>query len=284
MMTHEDYKEMITAQALRALDAEDARSLATHLETCAECRAEMSGWESTVAMLAFEAQPLEPSTRVREQILAAVRAEGRQSSPVQTEDVRADYRKPGQPRVDPTLLPFERPRKNVWVSFGAYGAIAAALALVALIISLLGVWQQKRAATAEVARLSSEMRATQQQLAHEREVLALITSPGAHMSELNGTKVAPGAHAMIAYDKTGQAMLMAKDLPPAPAGKAYQLWFIKAGKPMPGSVFTTDQKGSGSMHDQIPAEAMSGAVFAITLEPASGVQAPTGAIYLSSGA
>ena len=283
-MTHEEYREMITAQALSALDAEDARSLATHLETCAECRSEMGAWENTVAMLAFEAHPLEPSTRVREQILAAVRAEGRQSSPTQTQDVRADHREPGHRWVDSAVLPFERPRKNVWASFGAYGAIAAALALVALIISLLGVWQQKRAATAEVARLSSEMRETQQQLEREREVVALITSPGAHMAELNATKVAPGAHAMIAFDTNGHAMLMAKDLPAAPAGKAYQLWFIKGGKPMPGRVFTTDQKGSGSMHDQIPAEAMSGAVFAVTLEPAGGVQAPTGAIYLSSGA
>ena len=69
----------------------------------------------------------------------------------------------------------------------------------------------------------------------------------------------------------------------APAGKAYQLWFIKDGKKMPGNVFKTDPSGSGTLKDQMPAEALSAVVFAITLEPENGVPAPTGAIYLVSG-
>jgi anti-sigma-K factor RskA len=103
------------------------------------------------------------------------------------------------------------------------------------------------------------------------------------MTELNGTQVMPGAHAMIAYDKNGNAVLMAKGLPPPPAGKVYQLWFIAGGKPMPGRVFTTDAAGAGTLNDQIPAEALSAAVFAITLEPKDGMPSPTGPIYLSSG-
>src|SRR6185503_17367777 len=99
-------------------------------------------------------------------------------------------------------------------------AIAAALALIGLIISLLILWQQNRAAQAEVGRLAAEVRETSEQLARERELVALITTPGARMAELAGTKEAPGAHAIVAYDKNGQAMLMAKGLPAAPAGKA----------------------------------------------------------------
>lgn len=102
------------------------------------------------------------------------------------------------------------------------------------------------------------------------------------MMELAGTKVMPQAHAMLAYDKNGRAILMAKGLPPAPAGKAYQLWFIAGGQPMPGKVFTTDASGSGSLKDQIPPEARNSAVFAITLEPESGVNSPTGEMYLIS--
>ena len=283
MMVHEDYREMIAAQALSALDAEDARALATHLETCAECRSEMREWEKTAALLAFDTQSLEPPTRVREQVLATIRAEGRQSANTETLQDGQHDDEPAR-RADSVVVPFARPRTNVWSSFGSFGAIAAALALVGLIISLLVVWQQNRAAKAEVARLSSEVRETEEQLAREREVVALITTPGARMAELAGTKVAPGAHAMIAYDKNGHAMLMAKGLPAAPPGKAYQLWFIMGGKPMPGRVFVSDPKGNGRLEDQVPAEALSGAVFAITLEPANGVQSPTGAIYLSSGA
>jgi anti-sigma-K factor RskA len=181
------------------------------------------------------------------------------------------------------VVPFERRPKTAWTSLGSLGAIAAALALIGLIISLLILWQQNRAAQAEVARLAAEVRETSEQLAREREMVALITTPGARMAELAGTKEAPGAHAIVAYDKNGEAMLMAKGLPVAPAGKAYQLWFIKGGKPLPGRVFMSDPNGNGRMRDQVPSEALNDAVFAITLEPASGAQSPTGAIYLSSG-
>jgi anti-sigma-K factor RskA len=63
---------------------------------------------------------------------------------------------------------------------------------------------------------------------------------------------------------------------------AYQLWYIKDNKKMPGKVFTPDAAGNGMLEDQIPAVARDAAVFAITLEPKSGVEVPTGSIYLLS--
>lgn len=283
-MTHEEYKELMSIGALAALESAEARSLAAHLESCPECRSEMGVWENAAALLAFDASPLAPSSQVRERILSAVRAEKGQTIAKQTSPAVVDDRKQMQRLGNSTVVPFERPPKTVWTAIRSYYAVAASVGLVALAISLFVIWQQNRAARAELARVTSEKSEAQQQLAHEREVLALITSPGTRMTELAGTNVAPDAHAMIAYDKTGRAMLMAKGLPAAPAGKAYQLWFIMGNKPMPGRVLTPDTQGNGSLQDQVPAEAMNGAVFAITLEPASGVQSPTGAIYLSSGA
>jgi anti-sigma-K factor RskA len=43
-----------------------------------------------------------------------------------------------------------------------------------------------------------------------------------------------------------------------------------------------DNTGSAVLKDQIPGEAVDANVFAITVEPASGVSAPTGPIYLRS--
>ena len=266
MLSHDDYKEMLAAHGLGALEVTEARELEAHLQHCADCRQELAEWQATAASLAFGAAPIAPSPRVRDRIIDAVRAEGRHSANTKT-----------------VVVPFERRPKTAWTSLGSLGAIAAALALIGLIISLLILWQQNRAAQAEVARLAAEVRETSEQLAREREMVALITTPGARMAELAGTKEAPGAHAIVAYDKNGEAMLMAKGLPVAPAGKAYQLWFIKGGKPLPGRVFVSDPNGNGRMRDQIPSEALNDAVFAITLEPASGAQSPTGAIYLSSG-
>jgi anti-sigma-K factor RskA len=266
MLSHDDYKEMLAAHGLGALEVTEVRELEAHLQHCADCRQEFAEWQATAASLAFGAAPIAPSPRVRDRIIDAVRAEGRHSANTKT-----------------VVVPFERRPQTAWTSLGSLGAIAAALALIGLIISLLILWQQNRAAQAEVARLAAEVRETSEQLAREREMVALITTPGARMAELAGTKEAPGAHAIVAYDKNGEAMLMAKGLPVAPAGKAYQLWFIKGGKPLPGRVFMSDPNGNGRMRDQVPSEALNDAVFAITLEPASGAQSPTGAIYLSSG-
>jgi hypothetical protein len=180
------------------------------------------------------------------------------------------------------VLAFERPPRNVWTSLGTLGAIAATLAFVALIISLIALWQQNRATQKELARLSTEMREAKALIDHQRAAVQLLTSPDAHMAKLAGTNVAPGAHAMLAYDQDGRAMLMAKGLPPAPKGMAYQLWYIKDNKKMPGKVFRPDDAGNGILEDQIPALARDQAIFAITLEPESGVQVPTGSIYLLS--
>jgi len=164
----------------------------------------------------------------------------------------------------------------------SFGAIAATIILAALLVSLLILWRENRTNRKELARLSAEIKQAQAQLDREHKMGEILTSPDAHMAKLAGTNVAPGAHAMLAYDRNGHAMLMAKGLPAAPEGMAYQLWFIKDNKKMPGRVFTTDAAGNGMLDDQIPEAARNAAVFAITLEPRSGVQVPTGSIYLLS--
>ena len=279
-MTHEDYKELLAAQALTALDVEDARALNTHLESCADCRSEMNYWQNAAALLALDVDPVEPSPEVRERILASVGAEGkaRRSGNKRVSPIASAGESPGHSRV----LAFERPARNVWTSLNALGAMAAALAFVALIISLIVLWQQNRATQRELARLSTEVDQAKAQLDHDTALAELLTSPDAHMAKLSGTSAAPGAHAMLAFDRNGHAMLMARGLPAAPKGMAYQLWYIKDNKKMPGKVFVPDAAGNGILEDQIPPVARDQAVFAITLEPEGGVQVPTGSIYLLS--
>lgn len=250
-------------KALSALDRDDARALESHLKGCAECRAELSAWEQTAALLSLNAVPLEPSSGLRQRILDEARAE---TAPVAR---------------DPKVVPFERPARAA-SPFRYLGAIAATLLIAALSIALLLLWQQNRQTQQALAILSTEIQQARDQLQRERAVLALLSSPDARMAKLAGTKDAPGAHAMLAYDKSGHAMLMAKGLPSAPSGMAYQLWFIKDNKKMPGKVFRTDASGNGILEDQVPDVARDSAVFAITLEPETGVQVPTGSIYLVS--
>lgn len=246
-MVHEEYKEMIPARALSALDAAEAHALNEHLENCAECRKELEEWQATAATLALTADSVEPSPAVRERILS---------------EVRKDL-------ASPQVLPFRSTPRNIWSSFGSLGAMAAVVLLTALIVGLIVLWQQ-----------NGRMR---EELALSKQFVELVTTPGARVSELKGIDLGAGATASLAYDQNGHAMLMANKLPQPPQGKAYQLWFI-VGKnpPMPGKTFSPDNTGKGMLKEQMPREAMDSAIFAITMEPESGSSAPTSPIYLRS--
>lgn len=272
----EHYQELLTAKALTALDAADGRALDAHLASCVDCRSELIAWEDTAALIAMDAKQLEPSAEVRRRILASVRASKGTSRFAGTGQ---SFAATGHENKIPVVA---HRLKNNWVSLGSFGAIAATVVFAALVISLIVLWRENQTNRKEIARLTNEIDISRVQSRRERAMGEILSAPDSHMAKLAGTNVAPGARAMLAYDKNGHAMLMAKGLPAAPEGMAYQLWFIKDNKKMPGKVFTTDAAGNGMLDDQIPEVARNAAVFAITLEPKSGVQVPTGSIYLLS--
>lgn len=278
-MAHENYQEMLAARALSALDADDARVLNLHLESCADCRSQLYQLEETAAAMAFaaiDATPLVPSSELRNRIFQAARAEAISETTEPTSPTtRASFG---------NVVSMDQRTQRRWNSAQRWSAIAASLILVVLGASLFVLWKQNRDAGRELRRLSNQVLEAQQQLARQRDAIEIISAPGTRMMELSGTSVMPGAHAMLAFDKNGRAILMAKGLPPPPQGKAYQLWFIAGDRPMPGKVFTTDASGGGMLSDQVPVQAYTAAVFAITLEDEHGVEVPTGAMYLKSGA
>jgi anti-sigma-K factor RskA len=294
LIRHEEYKEMAAVQALGALDPAEAREFEIHLSECAECRAELESWREVTAEFAYVAPTVEPSPSLRSRILESVRAEGKpQSSGLETRaaGVKAAEAQAETSRAESSVIPFKKPARRLTSSAPRIFAIAASVAFVALIISLILLWNRYNATRHEIARLSDRLNQSQEELTLERRTLAderaakdLFAAPDAFIGNLSGTEMAENARARFIFDrKTGRAMLMADGLPPAPEGKAYQLWFISEGKPpMPGHVFKPDAKGHTEMRDEVPAEARNANTFAVTLEPQSGVTAPTGPKYLLS--
>ena len=138
-MVHEDYKEMIPARALSALDAAEARALNDHLSECAECRMELQEWEATAAALSVSAKPMEPSPEVRERLLNEVRKE----------------------LSVPQVIPFRSATRNIWTSFGSLGAIAAVILATALIVGLVVLWRENQC-IARAAREHAGVSATRQ--------------------------------------------------------------------------------------------------------------------------
>lgn len=249
-MIHDDYKEMVPAHALSALDAADGRVLTEHLSECAECRRDLSEWETVAASLALSTNRMEPSPQVREKLLAQIRSD------------KPGAEKSGSEKSALNVIPFGGAPRNLWNSLGSLGSIAAIILFAALIVSVVVLYQQNR------------------QLRRENEFYQLITTPGSRVAELSATSEAAGATAKLVYDQSGRAFLIANGLPRAPEGKEYQLWYIVSNKPLPGKSFAPDSSGRGTLQDQVPEAARGSAVFAVTLEPAGGVRSPTGAIYL----
>ena len=99
------------------------------------------------------------------------------------------------------------------LTVGAAGGLVAAAAVVALTMYALG--------------LAARVRAMESHLAAERDMARFLASPDTATIVLAGTEQAPKARLKLAYDRSsGRALLFGYDVPPAPEGKSYQLWFI----------------------------------------------------------
>jgi anti-sigma factor RsiW len=272
-MEHRDYQELLASHALDALDAPDAGALRAHLETCAECRAELTEMREAAALLAHVAEPIAPTDDVRRRIMR---------------DIQNQPRSAAVPA--PVVVPLSQGLSAAWPNVLR---LAAALAFVALLLGVITLWRRDARSRREIAELARQLNQQQRELRIEREnlsrqseVLAMLNSPDARKIALSGTATAQTARAMFVYDeKSRHAMLMIEGLPPTPFDKAYEVWFIPKGHaPIPGRTFTVNADGRALVSDTLPVEAGTAAVVAVTLEPKSGSAVPTMPIYLASPA
>jgi len=276
-MNHEDYKEMLPLYCLGTVEEGEARTLELHLKICAECSAELDDWRDTTSALAFAAAPAEPARELRSRILESIR-----SSTAQVAEYKAEESL--RPKSDPASNVVSLPARS-WSVAQKTLSIAASLVFVALLASLYVVWSRNQALETEVARLSRGLDEAKAKVARLEQDGEILSSPMMAVATLKGTPMAQKAQGKLMYDqKTGRAIFTAANMPPAPAGMAYQLWYIAGTHVMRGAVFSADASGRAMMHDQLPPEAREATVFAVTLEPASGVDAPTGDKYLLSPA
>jgi hypothetical protein len=286
---HAEYEELLALGALDAAEGAERRALDAHLAGCAECRAELRSLSDAAAAIALSVTPVAPAPELRARLLASLERTPQDVS--RRGDARDATRGSGVVSLDDAR---RAPRRLFFVSRPAFAfaAVAATLLVVALAAATVALWQRNETMKSQLAALSEtlgQMRAelgqTRGELARAREQGEILTAPAMRTDELAATKVAGTAQARITYDmNTGRAVFVAANLPAPPAGREYQLWFIADGKPLPGSAFTTDAQGRVEVRATVPPEGRHAQIFAVTLEPAGGVQAPTGEMYLKSKA
>ena len=125
---------------------------------------------------------------------------------------------------------------------------------------------------AESARLAQSQAASWSKL----RVASLKTTPSANPASTAG--------AMVLWDADqGVGMLSVRNLPPAPAGKDYQLWVVDPSRPTPysGGVFKTNADGSAQItFKPSPSGKVKADKFAISLEPEGGRPVAEGQIFM----
>ena len=155
-----------------------------------------------------------------------------------------------------------------------WSPVWAALAAAALIAAVFFNTRAQRA-SAELAQAQSESAAQTRELARLNEAFAILNQPDAKQVVFGGATPQP-PRGRVFLDPSRGVLLLASNLPPAPAGKIYEMWVIpKGGKPVPAGLFQSAQDGTALHVLPGAVNVAATAVVAVTLEPAAGVPQPT---------
>ncbi len=103
-------------------------------------------------------------------------------------------------------------------------------------------------------------------------------SPGFTTWVLVGQSTAQGAFGTVVLDSQDESGVMAmRGLPRLDAAHQYQLWLVRDGARRSGGVFSVDEEGYGALLLKVPVDFKDFTSIGISLEPAGGSPAPTGA-------
>ena len=258
--THDAFDALAASYALGALDGAELAEFERHLrEGCPHCAATLRESEETLAALARSTPPAVPPPQVREALLSRVAASPRARS---------------SPRAS-------------WLRW-AVGTAAAVVAVAAFTGAYVAaryearLGQMARETFALRQRLEKNEAALRDELALYAGAVDLLRDPATRVVTLRGAGPSPDALGRLIWNEVSGGHLFVAKLPPAPAGKVYELWTLGGKTPRPAGLFTVDASGNAS--HRVTATDRPVDVFAVTLEPEGGAQAPTGPIVLASAA
>lgn len=254
-MNHEPFDAQAAVYAVGALDGTERGEFEAHLRRCDRCQATVRESLEALAAVAAELPPAPPPPEVRERLLRRV-------------EVAAERRR----------------LNRVWLRWSV--AVLAAMLVGGLLV---GGWVAARyearltRAARELSELREQLRRAEggpgDRAAAEQALLELLGDPATEVFVLRGRD--PQALGRVVWNERAGGLLVAAGLAPPPAGGTYALWTIRGGVARPAGLLRVDPQGRAVTRLEPswgPVDA-----FAVTLEPAGEVPAPTGPTILSSG-
>ena len=248
----DDLQERASLYAAGAMTDSERLEYVRHLDEdqCSVCQAEVKELQSAMSMLAFSVPSTSPSATVKVRLMQ----QARQAVPV------------SQPR----------PAGFRWLQ---WTTAIIALTSVAVALSLMRTNTELRR---ETDALKSRIARLEVQLGEQQTIIATLTRAGVRVVDLAGQGTNTQASGRIFWDQSRKQWLFSvRNLPPAPADKSYQLWFVpKKGRPISARVFNTEADGSITVEVPVPDNVTDLNAAAVTTEPFGGQPQPTGPFAL----
>lgn len=266
-MTCDDARDLAPGFVLGALSPDEASAVRAHLATCEQEHAEFAELGGVVPYLADSLDPVEPSAGLRSRLLAAAAAEGPASAatpPVAGHTASAATPPiPFPSRAERELRAADRMSgRGTWTL-----RIAAVLA-----IAVLGAWNLQL--QSRLSGVEGDLAAAQAYRAAVTAVLDAAAQPGAQSGFLAAADPGSQATGLVAASG-GSVILAVQNLAPTTGAQVYEAWVIVGeSAPVPLGGFEVGPGGTGIFRGST-ALAASGAIVALTLEPARGATTPT---------
>ena len=281
---HAPFDGLATLYALGGLSEADRTAFETHLELCLECVSEVKSLLPVTHALVHAAPPLDAPAALRARVLGQVTGTApapRDVTPAPLDPLSGALDEPETPALVVTP-PRRRPGALFW--------LAATLLIAAVGLGgrhVAGLYRQIDRLRAGVAtatglaeRIDLELGTARAAMAEREAVLALVTGADVQRLDLAGQPLAPRASARVLWNDAAEMVFIATGLPSLPAGDVYQLWFVLPDAPVSAALLEPDQDGDATVMLGVPDTVTLPAVMAMTVEPAGGVPAPTGDLYL----
>jgi anti-sigma-K factor RskA len=248
---NDDLHSLASEYVVGALADDEAQRFEAHLETCADCRAEVAEMRDVAVQLSA-AVATDPPPRLRAAILEQI-ANTAQDAPPGAGVTAAAGGASGASNV----IPMQRSPQRTRIA----GLLAAAALLVAVAMGGWAIHSHNEAQQATAAKEHANAQA--QQLTQVLAAKDVQTASGDFGTGGNGT--------VVVSKSQRSALLVTSGLPTLPSDKVYEAWTIKQ-SPRPAGTFSA---GSAQSVLSLPAEAVTADQVAVTVEPSGGSSKPT---------
>lgn len=233
-----DARDLLGAYAVDAVDDVERRRVEKLLASDPDAAREVASLRATAARLG-SAVSTTPPPELRGAVLGRL-SETRQEGTT-------------SPASSPAATPRRRSRRSTWLAVAATAVIAASVP------SALA-WRQ----TQEVHRVQAQSQA----------VVDLLADPAAQVR----TAQVPGGGTVVGVLARDRALFTATGLPAPGPGRAYQLWVIRNGVPLPDAVMAAGAPIVRATPDDyvvLTHGYTAGDALAVTVEPSGGSLKPT---------